>query len=155
MVCWPVWNLFTDAGLATTLVDGANNICQGGNGLSVKKAKITKANAVKLKKAAVEVIKALPTSEVMAGKVVKGLDPNSKGTLDNLLNFLKDENSPVSGIMELRSLLLGQKEEKIVLRSLVEQMRVDLQGIRYTGKKTGPFFAIFQEMYFFFFSGIR
>jgi hypothetical protein len=32
--------------------------------------------------------------------------------------------------MELRGLLLAQKEEKIELRSLIDQMRVDIQGIR-------------------------
>ena len=36
----------------------------------------------------------------------------------------------VSGVMELRGLLLAQKEEKIELRSLVDQMRVDIQSIR-------------------------
>ena len=52
-------------------------------------------------------------------------------TLDNLLTFLKaTPGSPVSGVMELRSLLLGQKEEKIILNSLIEQMKVELQGLR-------------------------
>ena len=32
--------------------------------------------------------------------------------------------------MELRSLLLVQKEEKILLRGVVDQMRVDLNAIR-------------------------
>ena len=47
-----------------------------------------------------------------------------------LLAFLKVPGSPVSGVMELRSLLLAQKEEKILLRSLLDQMQVDLKGIR-------------------------
>ena len=52
-------------------------------------------------------------------------------TLDSLLKFLKvPPASPVSGVMELRSLLMAEKEEKILLRSLVDQMRVDLHGIR-------------------------
>jgi len=53
-----------------------------------------------------------------------------RDTLDSLLNFLKVSGSPVSGVMELRSLLLSQKEEKILLGSLVDQMRVDLRGMR-------------------------
>ncbi len=56
---------------------------------------------------------------------------NRGDTLESLLKFLKESGSPVSGVMELRSLLLAQKEEKIVLRSLVDQMSVDLQGIKY------------------------
>ena len=97
---------------------------------TIEKAKITVSKVDDLTEAAAEVIKALPTSEVAAGRVVNALSPNSRGTLDNLLNFLKVSGSPVAGLMELRSLLLAQKEEKIVLRSLVDQMRVDLQGIR-------------------------
>jgi hypothetical protein len=55
----------------------------------------------------------------------------SKGdSLESLLKFLKDSGSPVSGVMELRSLLLAQKEEKIWLKSLVDQMRVDVQGMK-------------------------
>jgi len=38
--------------------------------------------------------------------------------------------------MELRGLLLAQKEEKIELRSLVDQMKVDIQGIRYSFSST-------------------
>lgn len=55
---------------------------------------------------------------------------DSPDTLDSLLNFLKQTDSPVSGVMELRGILLAQKEEKIELRSLVDQMRVEIQGIR-------------------------
>ena len=55
---------------------------------------------------------------------------NRQDTLDVLLAFLKVPGSPVSGVMELRSLLLAQKEEKILLRSLLDQMQVDLKGIR-------------------------
>ena len=57
---------------------------------------------------------------------------DSPDTLDSLLDFLKQTASPVSGVMELRGLLLAQKEEKIELRSLVDQMKVDIQGIRYS-----------------------
>jgi hypothetical protein len=55
---------------------------------------------------------------------------DSPDTLDSLLDFLKQSDSPVSGVMELRGLLLAQKEEKIELKSLLDQMRVDIQGIR-------------------------
>ena len=51
-------------------------------------------------------------------------------TLDSLLNFLKTSGSPVSGLLDLRSLLLEQKEEKIMLRTLVDQMKVDIAGLR-------------------------
>ena len=51
-------------------------------------------------------------------------------TLDSLLNFLKKSGSPVSGLLDLRSLLLEQKEEKIMLRTLVDQMKVDIAGLR-------------------------
>ena len=51
-------------------------------------------------------------------------------TLDSLLNFLKTSGSPVSGLLDLRSLLLEQKEEKIMLRTLVDQMKVDMAGLR-------------------------
>ena len=55
---------------------------------------------------------------------------DSPDTLDSLLNFLRQTDSPVSGVMELRGILLAQKEEKIEIRSLVDQMRVEIQGIR-------------------------
>ena len=58
------------------------------------------------------------------------ISPDKKDTLDSLLSFLKVSGSPVSGVMELRSLLMSQKEEKILLRSVVEQMRVELKGIK-------------------------
>jgi hypothetical protein len=51
-------------------------------------------------------------------------------TLDSLLNFLKTSGSPVSGLLDLRSLLLEQKEEKVMLRTLVDQMKVDIAGLR-------------------------
>ncbi len=59
-----------------------------------------------------------------------GLSADAPDTLDALLRFLRAPGSPVKGVMELRSLLLAQKEEKIVLRSLVDQMRVDMQGMK-------------------------
>ena len=57
-------------------------------------------------------------------------DHRRRDTLDALLRFLRVSGSPVKGVMELRGLLMAQKEEKILLASLVDQMRVDLQGIR-------------------------
>ena len=51
-------------------------------------------------------------------------------TLDSLLNFLKTSGSPVAGLLDLRSLLLEQKEEKVMLRTLVDQMKVDITGLR-------------------------
>lgn len=54
----------------------------------------------------------------------------SSDTLDALLHFLSASGSPVDGLLELRSLLLAQKEEKIILASFVDEMRLDLQGIR-------------------------
>ena len=55
---------------------------------------------------------------------------SQEDTLDNFLDFLKKDQSPVSTTLELRSLLLSQKEEKLALQSLVDQMKVDMQGIR-------------------------
>lgn len=51
-------------------------------------------------------------------------------TLDAFLEFLKESNSPVSSVVELRSLLLQQKEEKVALQSLVDQMRIEMQGVK-------------------------
>ena len=51
-------------------------------------------------------------------------------TLDSLLSFLKTSRSPVKGLLDLRSLLLEQKEEKVMLRTLVDQMKVDISGLR-------------------------
>ena len=39
-------------------------------------------------------------------------------------------HSPVSSVVELRSLLLQQKEEKVALQSLVDQMRIEMQGVK-------------------------
>ena len=53
-------------------------------------------------------------------------------TLDSLLSFLKTHgDSPVSGLLDLRGLLLEQKEEKVMLRTLVDEMRVDIASLRY------------------------
>ena len=53
-------------------------------------------------------------------------------TLDSLLSFLKTHgDSPVSGLLDLRGLLLEQKEEKVMLRTLVDEMRVDIGSLRY------------------------
>ena len=55
---------------------------------------------------------------------------NQPDSLDTFLDFLKGVESPVSSVLDLRSLLVAQKEEKIALQSLVDQMRLDMQGIR-------------------------
>ena len=69
-------------------------------------------------------------SNAAASGQISLISPDKKDTLDSLLSFLKVSGSPVSGVMELRSLLMSQKEEKILLRSVVEQMRVELKGIK-------------------------
>lgn len=51
-------------------------------------------------------------------------------TLDSFLGYLKENNSPVTTLVELRSLLLAEKEEKVTLRSLVDEMRADMRGIK-------------------------
>ena len=53
-------------------------------------------------------------------------------TLEKLLEFLKEAKSPVSSALELRSLLLFQKEEKMILESVIEHLKADMVGIRYT-----------------------
>lgn len=55
---------------------------------------------------------------------------NRPDTLDTFLDFLKEAQSPISSVMELRSLLLAQKEEKVVLENLLHQMKIDMQGVR-------------------------
>lgn len=53
-------------------------------------------------------------------------------TLDGFLDFLKEneDQSPVSSLLELRSLLLQQKEEKVALQSLVDQMKSEMRGVK-------------------------
>ena len=52
-------------------------------------------------------------------------------TLDSFLKFLKEAQSPVTTVLELRSLLLAQKEEKVALQNLVQQMKLEMKGIKY------------------------
>ena len=52
-------------------------------------------------------------------------------TLEKLLEFLKEAKSPVSSALELRSVLLSQKEEKMILESVIEHLKADMVGIRY------------------------
>jgi len=56
---------------------------------------------------------------------------NTPDTLDSLLAFLKNTTSPISTSLELRNLLIEQKEEKIALQSMLEKTRIEMQGIRY------------------------
>ena len=53
-------------------------------------------------------------------------------TLDGFLDFLKEneDQSPVSSLLELRSLLLQQKEEKVALQSLVDQIKSEMRGVK-------------------------
>ena len=59
------------------------------------------------------------------------LDSEDKpDSLQTLLNFLKDVKSPISSILELRGLLLAEKEEKIAMQNLIKQLKTDMIGIR-------------------------
>ena len=55
---------------------------------------------------------------------------NQPDSLQTLLNFLKDVKSPISSILELRSLLLAEKEEKVAMQNLIKQLKTDMIGIR-------------------------
>jgi len=56
--------------------------------------------------------------------LAKELRPiDSPDSLDTLLDYLRQSNSPITGVLELRSILLAQKEEKIELRGMLEQER--------------------------------
>ena len=55
---------------------------------------------------------------------------NSPDTLDTFLKFLQETKSPISSILDLRSLLVTQKEEKIELENGLRQMGIEMEGIR-------------------------
>ena len=55
---------------------------------------------------------------------------NKPDSLQTLLNFLKDVKSPISSILELRGLLLAEKEEKVAMQNLIKQLKTDMIGIR-------------------------
>ena len=73
---------------------------------------------------------AMDTENASSEDVLQQNNIEAPDTLDSLLNFLKTSGSPVSGLLDLRSLLLEQKEEKVMLRTLVDQMKVDIAGLR-------------------------
>ena len=73
---------------------------------------------------------ATDTEDASSEDVLQQNNIEAPDTLDSLLNFLKTSGSPVSGLLDLRSLLLEQKEEKVMLRTLVDQMKVDIAGLR-------------------------
>ena len=54
-------------------------------------------------------------------------EPN---TLDSFLKFLKEKESPVSSILDLKSLLISEQAEKIELENGLRQMGIEMQGIR-------------------------
>ena len=56
---------------------------------------------------------------------------NKPDSLQTLLNFLKDVKSPISSILELRGLLLAEKEEKVAMQNIIKQLKTDMIGIRY------------------------
>ena len=55
---------------------------------------------------------------------------NQPDSLQTLLNFLKDVKSPISSVLELRGLLLAEKEEKVAMQNLIKQLKTDMIGIR-------------------------
>ena len=55
---------------------------------------------------------------------------NQPDSLQTLLNFLKDVKSPISSILELRGLLLAEKEEKVAMQNIIKQLKTDMIGIR-------------------------
>ena len=64
--------------------------------------------------------------------LASAVNTNPDDTLESFLDFLKEneDKSPVSSLLELRSLLLQQKEEKVALQSLVDQMKTEMRGIK-------------------------
>ena len=51
--------------------------------------------------------------------------------MDNFLKFLKEKESPVSSVLDLKSLLISEQAEKIELENGLRQMGIEMQGIRY------------------------
>ena len=54
-------------------------------------------------------------------------EPN---TLDSFLKFLREKESPVSSVLDLKSLLISEQAEKIELENGLRQMGIEMQGIR-------------------------
>ena len=55
---------------------------------------------------------------------------NKPDTLDTLLKFLQDKESPISSVLDLKSFLVSQKAEKIELENGLRQMGIEMEGIR-------------------------
>ena len=71
-------------------------------------------------------------SQQITDNFIASVNASPDDTLDNFLDFLKEneDQSPVSSLLELRSLLLQQKEEKVALQSLVDQIKSEMRGVK-------------------------
>ena len=58
------------------------------------------------------------------------IDTNTLNMTWTAHKFLQETKSPVSSVLDLRSLLVSQKEEKIELENGLRQMSIEMQGIR-------------------------
>ena len=51
-------------------------------------------------------------------------------TLGQLLDFLKEVKSPISSVLDLRNILVVQKEEKMAMETIIRELRAEMVGLR-------------------------
>ena len=52
-------------------------------------------------------------------------------TLGQLLDFLKEVKSPISSVLDLRNILVVQKEEKMAMETMIRELKAEMVGLRY------------------------
>ena len=52
-------------------------------------------------------------------------------TLGQLLDFLKEVESPISSVLDLRNILVVQKEEKMAMETMIRELKAEMVGLRY------------------------
>ena len=51
-------------------------------------------------------------------------------TLGQLLDFLKEVKSPISSVLDLRNILVVQKEEKMAMETMIRELKAEMVGLR-------------------------
>ena len=51
-------------------------------------------------------------------------------TLEQLLDFLKEVKSPISSVLDLRNILVVQKEEKMAMETIIRELKAEMVGLR-------------------------
>ena len=51
-------------------------------------------------------------------------------TLGQLLDFLKEVKSPFSSVLDLRNILVVQKEEKMAMETMIRELKAEMVGLR-------------------------